>query len=147
MLKLLAAPEHRRRAGLRPRRDPGRHRARRQHGQQEVRSPLVPNAGLRGCKADAWNLGDLRQAGWRERGNLGGAAQRLLPGTRGCRTSLGKKLRAWANSPSPRWGEGRGEGVPPVADVVTPHPALWADLSPWERWKTCTTLPLRFLDG
>src|SRR5690606_9854709 len=34
-----------------------------------------------------------------------------------------------APSPSPRWGEGRGEGVPPVAAVVAPHPALRADLS------------------
>src|SRR5690606_18539718 len=32
-------------------------------------------------------------------------------------------------SPSPQWGE----GVPPVAAVATPHPALRAALSLWER--------------
>src|SRR5690606_39659505 len=36
------------------------------------------------------------------------------------------------HSPSPRRGNGWGEGVPPVATVAPPHPALRADLSPWE---------------
>src|SRR5690606_34300187 len=45
--------------------------------------------------------------------------------------------RAETLFPSPRRGEGQGEGVPTIADVITPHPALRADLSLLERLSKC----------
>ena len=49
--------------------------------------------------------------------------------------------RARLSAPSPRGGEGWGEGLPNALSLHSPHPALRADLSPTGRGEQSGSQP------